>query len=155
LTQFARDVGAHVTVTAPARAVARATALGANRVIEAGAESTQADLGKFDVAIDAVGADTPEWLFALVRPGGRVITLQKPADPALATKYGVIAEFFIVTARREKLDRLASILSGGHVEVAVAATFPLSEGRAAYESGGRPGRAEGKTVLVVGARNQP
>jgi NADPH:quinone reductase-like Zn-dependent oxidoreductase len=155
LTQFARDVGAHVTVTAPARAVARATALGANRVIEAGAESTQADLGKFDVAIDAVGADTPEWLFAVVRPGGRVITLQEPADPALATKYGVNTEFFIVTARREKLDQLASILSGGHVEVAVAATFPLSEGRAAYESGGRPGRAEGKTVLVVGERNQP
>lgn len=151
LTQFARDVGAHVTVTAPARALAR----GANRVIEAGEESTQADLGTFDVAVDAVGADTPEWLFALVRPGGRVITLQEPADPALATKYGVNTEFFIVTARREKLDQLASILFGGHVEVAVAATFPLSEGRAAYESGGRPGRVEGKTVLVVGERNQP
>jgi NADPH:quinone reductase-like Zn-dependent oxidoreductase len=153
LTQFARDAGAHVTVTTPARAVARATALGALRVIEAGTESTQADLGQFDVGIDAVGADTPEWLFALVRPGGRVITLQEPADPALATKYGVMADFFIVTARREKLDHLASILSGGHVEVAVAATFPLFEGREAYESGGRLGRAEGKTVLVIEERN--
>jgi NADPH:quinone reductase-like Zn-dependent oxidoreductase len=154
LTQFARDRGAHVTVTAPARAVARAAALGAERVIEAGTESTQADLEQFDVAIDAVGADTPEWLFALVRPGGRVITLQEPADPALATKYGVMAEFFVVTPRREKLNQLASILSGGHVEVAVGATFPLSEGRAAYESGGRAGRAEGKTVLVVGEHNR-
>jgi NADPH:quinone reductase-like Zn-dependent oxidoreductase len=155
LTQFARDEGADVTVTAPARAVARAMALGAQRVIEAGTESTLTDLGQFDVAVDAVGADTPEWLFALVRPGGRVITLQEPADPALATKYGVMAEFFIVTARREKLDQLASILSGGHVEVTVAATFPLSEGREAYESGGHSGRAEGKTVLVVGDRNRP
>jgi len=122
--------------------------------MEAGTESTQADLEQFDVAIDAVGADTPEWLFALVRPRGRVITLQGPADPALATEYGVNAEFFVVTPRREKLDQLASILTGGHVEVAVGATFPLSEGRAAYESGNRPGRPEGKTVLVVGERNQ-
>ena len=114
LTQFARDRGAHVSVTAPARAVARATALGAERVMEAGTESTQADLEQFDVAIDAVGADTPEWLFALVRPRGRVITLQGPADPALATEYGVNAEFFVVTPRREKLDQLASILTGGH-----------------------------------------
>jgi len=28
-----------------------------------------------------------------------------------------MAEFFIVAARGEKLDQLASILSGGHVEV--------------------------------------
>jgi NADPH:quinone reductase-like Zn-dependent oxidoreductase len=153
LTQFARDRRAHVTVTAPARAVARATALGAERVIEAGTESTQSDLEQFDVAVDAVGADTPEWLFALVRPGGRVITLQEPADPALATKYGVVAEFFVVTVRRERLNQLASILAEGHVEVAVGATFPLSEGRAAYESGGRPGRAEGKAVLVIAERN--
>lgn len=152
-TQFAREEGAHVTVTARERAVARAISLGAEHVIEADTESTHAVVEQFDVAIDAVGADTPEWLFALVRPGGRVITLQEPADPALAERYGVMAEFFIVKAQREKLDQLASILAAGLVEVAVAATFPLSEGRAAYESRRRPGRAEGKTVLVIGAQS--
>jgi NADPH:quinone reductase-like Zn-dependent oxidoreductase len=64
-----------------------------------------------------------------------------------------VAEFFVVTVRRERLNQLASILAEGHVEVAVGATFPLSEGRAAYESGGRPGRAEGKAVLVIAERN--
>jgi hypothetical protein len=48
------------------------------------------------------------------------------------TSTGLWAEFFIVTARREQLDQLASILSAGQVEVAVAAALPLSEGWAAY-----------------------
>jgi hypothetical protein len=35
------------------------------------------------------------------------------------------------------------------LEVAVAATFPLAEGRAAYESGATRRQRPGKTVLVV------
>jgi hypothetical protein len=35
------------------------------------------------------------------------------------------------------------------LRVTIAATFPLSEGAAAYTSGARAGRRPGKTVLTV------
>jgi len=36
-----------------------------------------------------------------------------------------------------------------HLKVTVAATYPLREGRQAFESGALPVRSPGKTVLVV------
>jgi len=37
---------------------------------------------------------------------------------------------------------------GGHLRPVVGRTFPLAEGRRAYDGGGQP-RPPGKTVLVV------
>ena len=67
----------------------------------------------------------------------------------MAGKYGVTALFFIVTVDRDRLVRLADMIDTGKLEVGVAATFPLAEGRAAYESGAFRRRRRGKTVLVV------
>jgi hypothetical protein len=80
----------------------------------------------------------------MVRRGGRVIALQQPADPALAEKYGVSPVFFVVTTRRDRLDDLAGLIADGHVEVAIAETYPLANGRAAYESGGQRRPAPGR-----------
>jgi NADPH:quinone reductase-like Zn-dependent oxidoreductase len=41
------------------------------------------------------------------------------------------------------------MIDAGTLQVAVAATFPLAEGRAAYESGATRRQRPGKTVLVV------
>ena len=99
--------------------------------------------------IDAVGRDVPEGLFAALRRGGRLITLQEPPPQELADKYGVTAVFFVVTAKRDRLARLADMIDSGKLKVGVAATFPLAEGRAAYESGAFRRPRPGKTVLVV------
>lgn len=53
-----------------------------------------------------------------------------------------------MTTSTAQLERLARTLSEGDVEVAISRTFPLAEGRAAYESRGRGG-APRKTVLLV------
>ena len=151
LTQFAHGMGAEVTVTVRSPSdEARARSLGADHVIVTGPDWDARELQAFDGAIDAVGADLPEWMYAAVRPGGRLIVLQEPPSQELADKYGVTAIFFVVRTRREKLEELADLIATGQVEVAIAQTFPLSAGRAAYESGSLPKRAPGKTVLLVG-----
>ena len=147
VTQFARRIGAEVTVTVTSSGAAdRASRLGADHVLIAPDEPTPA---QFDVAIDAVGGGVPEWTYAAVRPGGRLLVLQEPPDEQLARKYGIDARFFVVSTRRERLEELATLLASGDLEVAVAQTFPLADGRAAYESGPKPKPAPGKTVLVV------
>ncbi|MFD1519315.1 zinc-binding dehydrogenase, partial [Pseudonocardia yunnanensis] len=107
------------------------------------------ETGVFDVVIDAVGREVPEALFAALRRGGRLITLQEPPSEELAEKYGVTALFFIVTVERDRLARLADMIDNGKLKVGVATTFPLAEGRAAYESGTFRRPHPGKTVLVV------
>jgi NADPH:quinone reductase-like Zn-dependent oxidoreductase len=150
LTQLAAALEAEVTCTVRAAPdVRHALALGAARVMNTDQEPLDAETGVFDVVIDAVGRDVPEALFAVLRRGGRLITLQEPPSEELAEKYGVTAFFFIVTAERHHLARLADEIDTGTQKVSVAATFPLAEGRAAYESGAFRRRHPGKTVLVI------
>jgi NADPH:quinone reductase-like Zn-dependent oxidoreductase len=148
-TQLAAALGASVTSTAHTPDVGYVLALGAERVINTDQESLDAETGVFDVVIDAVGREVPEGLFAALRRGGRLITLQEPPSQELADKYGVTALFFIVTAERERLARLAGMIDAGTLKVSLAATFPLAQGRAAYESGAVRRPRPGKTVLVV------
>jgi NADPH:quinone reductase-like Zn-dependent oxidoreductase len=150
VTQLAAASGARVTGTAHTKDIAYVGSLGAERVIDVDHEALDDERGVFDIAIDAVGALTPEALFAALRRGGRLLVLQEPPSQDLADKYGVTAEFFVVTPERESLEWLAETIDAGRLQVAVAATFPLAEGRAAYESGATKRQRPGKTVLVVG-----
>ncbi|GAA1323541.1 NADP-dependent oxidoreductase [Pseudonocardia xinjiangensis] len=147
--QLAVALGASVTCTVHAADVEYVLALGAERVINTDEESLDAETGVFDIVIDAVGRETPEALFAALRRGGRLITLQEPPSQELADEYGVTALFFIVTAERDGLARVADMIDAGALKVGVAATFPLADGRAAYESGAFRRSRPGKTVLVV------
>jgi NADPH:quinone reductase-like Zn-dependent oxidoreductase len=54
-----------------------------------------------------------------------------------------------VTPDREQLTRLARYVDDDRLHVAIADTFRLEQGRAAFESGRQPHRRPGKTVLVV------
>jgi NADPH:quinone reductase-like Zn-dependent oxidoreductase len=150
LTQLAHGMGADttVTVTSPS-AEARARRLGADRVVVTPPGSEAPELDGFDVAIDAVGGDVPEWMYAALHPRGRLIVLQEPPSQELADRYGVTATFFVVRTRRDRLKELAALLAVGGVEAAIARTFPLSAGREAYESGSAPKAAPGKTVILV------
>lgn len=150
VTQFAHTMGSEVTVTVRSAAnAAYAQTLGADRVVVTGADAGVEERGAFDVAIDAVGDELPEWVYAAVRRGGKVLVLQQPPSEKLAAEYGITALFFVVSVESARLQELADLLAASRVEVGVAQTFPLSEGRAAYESGSAPKPRPGKTVITV------
>jgi NADPH:quinone reductase-like Zn-dependent oxidoreductase len=60
----------------------------------------------------------------------------------------VHATFFVVTPDPAELGRLAALVDEGKLRTLVSQTFPLADGREAYESASRP-RPPGKTVLIV------
>jgi NADPH:quinone reductase-like Zn-dependent oxidoreductase len=84
----------------------------------------------------------------LLRQGGRLVTLGAPPDQELAGRYKVHAMFFIVEPDPRELADLAEMADAGRLRAVISQTFPLAEGRPAFESGGRA-RRPGKTVLVV------
>ena len=147
--QLARTAGAHVTSTARAADVTLVERLGAEHVVDYEHEAFDAGGRSFDVVLDTVGGETLDRSFDVLRPGGRLVTLQAPPSQQRAREAGVRAIFFIVSPDRAELTSLAALVDGDGLEVLVANEFPLREGRAAYESGRDPDRRPGKTVLVV------
>jgi NADPH:quinone reductase-like Zn-dependent oxidoreductase len=147
--QLARAAGARVTATARAADVALTERLGAEQVIDYERGGWIEHGPVYDVVLDTVGGHTLHESFTVLRRGGRLITLQAPPSSERASYFDVQATFFVVSPNPVELARLAALVDSGDLEVLVAATFPLSEGRAAFESGTAPRRTPGKTVLVV------
>ncbi len=147
--QLARASGAHVTATARGVDLALVESLGAERVIDYEDDDWDTAGPVFDVVLDTVGGQTLSRSFTVVKGGGRLVTLQGPPSPERAKEFGVEATFFVVTPNPAQLDRLAGLVDSGELQVLVAATYPLSDGRAAFESGAAARRSPGKTVLVV------
>ena len=56
--------------------------------------------------------------------------------------------FFVVEPDASELARLAELAGVGRVRTVISQTFPLAQGRQAFQSGGAA-RHPGKTVLVV------
>jgi NADPH:quinone reductase-like Zn-dependent oxidoreductase len=148
VVQMAAAAGAHVTATIRS-GVDYVKALGANEVVDIRNDNLSTGTEAFDVVVDTVGGDTLDRSYALVRPGGRLITLQTPPDQGRAAQLGITAIFFIVTTDTTALTNLAALADASALRITIAATFPLSQGAAAYASGAKAGRQPGKTVLTV------
>jgi NADPH:quinone reductase-like Zn-dependent oxidoreductase len=147
--QLARTAQARVTATARSLDTALVERLGAEHVVDFEHQAFDAGGRRFDVVLDTVGGDTLDRSFAVLRPGGRLVTLQAPPSQDRAREAGVTAVFFIVTPDRDELARLARLVDDGRLEVLIAAQFPLAAGRQAFASATDPRRRPGKTVLVV------
>ena len=147
--QIAAALGAEVTATCLAADVETVSNLGAGRVVAADDSGGLAESGPFDVVLDTVGGTALEAAWGLVRPGGHLVTLRAPLSASRAAELGINADFFIVQPDRHGLTVIADLVDQGRVRVLLAASYPLAEGRTAYQAGVDPGRPAGKTVLQV------
>jgi NADPH:quinone reductase-like Zn-dependent oxidoreductase len=148
--QLGRILGATVIATGRGEDGQLVRDLGASRFIDMGTESFDQTIHDVDVVLDTVGGPTLDRSYGVLRAGGRLVTVVAPPSTELAAAHGVNAMFFIVRPDRDELDRLASYVDAGQLEPVVARTFPLADGRSAYESARLP-RRPGKTVIVVDA----
>jgi NADPH:quinone reductase-like Zn-dependent oxidoreductase len=147
--QLAHVFGAEVAATVRSDVSELVRGFGADHVIDTRAEAFEDAARSYDVVIDTVGGETLERAFTVLRPGGRLVTLSAPPPAGRADEFGVSAIFFIVVSDRDQLIKLAELVESSGLQVAIADTFPLVEGRAAFESGRAAHRRAGKTVLVV------
>lgn len=146
--QIARACGAQVAATGGEAGRELVTKLGAKPYLDYRAEPVDRVLSEFDVVIDAAGTGDDEALYRVLRAGGRMILLAAPPDSARAQEHDVHATFFVVSNDAQELSQLAGFVDSGVLKPILGQTFPLSEGRSAYESGARP-HPPGKTVLTV------
>jgi len=150
--QLAAVLGGTVTATGSARHRDFVRGLGAATFVASGAGGAAvygaAAPAEYDVVIDTVGGDVLDASYAVTRRGGRLVALSAPPSAEQAAARGLHAMFFVVTPDTAELARLAALVDEGRLHPIVSQTFPLPDGRKAFESAALP-HPPGKTVLTV------
>lgn len=145
--QFARLAGARVIGTAQAKDEGLLRELGADEVIDYTATRFEDEVAGVDVVFDAVGGETLERSWRVLRRGGVLVTIasSEGANPPdkRAAEFGVRGIFFIVRPDRGQLIEIARLIDGGKVRPVIGSVFPLARAREAFGQGiggGRPGK---------------
>jgi NADPH:quinone reductase-like Zn-dependent oxidoreductase len=146
--QLAHWRGAHIIGTARMENADFLRDLGADEVIDYTAVRFEDKVRDVDVVLDAVGGDTLERSWRVLRRGGTLVTIVSGASPEKASQYGVRGVFFIVKPNRAQLIEIARLIDAGSVRPIIEATFPLAQAREAFEHGLRH-HNRGKLVLEV------
>jgi NADPH:quinone reductase-like Zn-dependent oxidoreductase len=84
----------------------------------------------FQVVFDTVGGETLQRSWAVLKPGGRMITIA--ADSEYTTDDRVKQAFFIVEPNHTQLTQIGSLLEAGDLRPVVDAVLPLTRASEAY-----------------------
>lgn len=147
--QLAHLRGAYVIATASARNAKFVKQLGADEVIDYETSRFEDQVGNVDIVFDAVGGDTLNRSWTVLKPSGRIVTIA--ADSEATADQRVKDAFFIVEPNQEQLLEVAKLLDAGSLKAFVSAVVPLKEASIAYSRAVPDKRGYGKVVVAVSA----
>jgi NADPH:quinone reductase-like Zn-dependent oxidoreductase len=138
--QLAHWRGAHVVGTASTANLETARALGADQVLDHTTTRFEDAVEPVDVVFDTAGGDRLERSPAVLRPGGRLVSVAEEPPPDAA---GITASYFVVAPNRRQLVELAEAADRGELRPVIDQVFPLGDARQAFErslGNHRPGK---------------
>jgi NADPH:quinone reductase-like Zn-dependent oxidoreductase len=146
---FALAKGARVLGTASATNAAFLHELGVAEAIDYTATSFEDVVRDVDVVLDTIGGEVLERSWAVLRPGGTLVTIAGQPDQAAAEARGVRG-LFVMTAPNAaaQLTEIAGLIDAGIVKPVVSTILPLAEARQGHELS-ESGHARGEIVLRV------
>lgn len=144
--QLARWCGAHVTATASAPNIDFVRALGADEVVDYQKTRFEDLICDVDVVFDAVGGETLERSWKILKPGGQVVTIVGSAQKSTDTR--TREAFMLVRADGEQLRKIGGMIDAGELRVFMEAAYPLEDAREAYARAAR-GKMQGKIALSI------
>ena len=148
--QMARQAGLRVVATAGARDIEMVRGLGAHQVIDYRAGPFEAVVNGADAVIDLVGGEVQARSFAVLKPGGILVSAVSTPDQQAAAKHGVRALFFLVNVATAHLAQIAAMIDADKLAVDIGPVLPLADARVAHEMlEGSRSRPRGKIVLSV------
>jgi NADPH:quinone reductase-like Zn-dependent oxidoreductase len=140
-TQLARWRGAHVIGTATGEGVAAAREFGAHEVVDRATTDFVDAVDPVDLVFDTVGGETLARSAAVLKEGGRIVSVaEEPPE-------GLPGVYFVVEPDRDQLVELARLVDEGALRPAVDSVFALGDAAKAFERVMTRGK-RGKVVLV-------
>lgn len=146
-TQLARRRGAYVIGTSSRANLEYVRRLGAHKVIDRTSTRFEDALDAVDLVFDTVGGELLRRSPAVVREGGRIVSVAEEL-PETRPESKVEAVYFVVEPNHEQLVQLASLVDCGELRPAIDSVFPLADARAAFERSMTSGKS-GKVVIRV------
>lgn len=170
--QLAKHLGAYVATTASAANAAFVKDLGADLVIDYKTQDFETLLHGYDVVLNSQDAATLEKSLRILKPGGTLVSISGPPDPAFgasiqapavvrlamralssgirrrARRRGVAYAFLFMRADGAQLRQIARLVEAGAIRPVVDRVYPFAataEALAYVEAG----RAKGKVVVKV------
>ncbi len=170
--QLAKHLGASVATTTSAANIPLVRSLGADVVIDYKTQDFEKVLSGYDVVLNSQDPKTLAKSLGILKPGGQLISISGPPDPAFAKRLGlnpflrivmrllsrsvrkkarrlgVTYAFLFMRADGRELEKIAGLVEGGVLRPVVDKVFPFSqtpEALAYVETG----RAKGKVVITL------
>ncbi|MGD9600023.1 MAG: NADP-dependent oxidoreductase [Steroidobacteraceae bacterium] len=148
--QVAKGRGAHVIATTSARNRAYLESIGADEVIDYRAAPFEDRVAGVDLVFDTVGGDTLARSIAVVRHGGRLVSIAGRPDGRACDAAGITCAGAIAAQGPfgDDLRAIVALADAGELTLHVDRVFPLGQAAEAQELN-RQGRTRGKIVLQV------
>jgi NADPH:quinone reductase-like Zn-dependent oxidoreductase len=145
--QLAKKAGVRVLGTASASAREELVRLGADEVIDYRTARFEDAARNVDVVFDAIGGETQERSWGVLKKGGALVAITSFPSPEKAKAHGVRALFFSAEETTARLSQIATRIDEGGLTLGPIEVLPLAEAARAHELL-QSGKASGKLVLV-------
>jgi NADPH:quinone reductase-like Zn-dependent oxidoreductase len=146
--QLAHWVGARVIAIANSNDAAYLRGLGAAEIIDFENEHFEERVSGADAVIDTVGGEVQRRSFAVIKPGGILVSSVSPPSPELAKRYNVRTAYSIVVVTAEQLETVGALFDRGILKTDLGVILPLDAARTAHEMlAGTVPHPRGKIVL--------
>lgn len=170
--QLAKHLGATVATTTSTANINLVKSLGADIVIDYKKDDFETILKDYDVVLNSQDTKTLEKSLRILKPGGKLISISGPPDPAFAEeisatwfvkliirllsagvrkkakRYKVGFSFLFMKAEGNQLSQITSLIDAGVIKPVMDRAFPfeqINEAMAYVETG----RAKGKVVIKI------
>jgi NADPH:quinone reductase-like Zn-dependent oxidoreductase len=154
VVQIAKARGAQVIATASAPNHGYLREIGADQVIDYRNTRFEDVVQGVDVVVDTVGGDTLARSEAVLRDGGRLVTLVGSVPAALCAPGRIVCPATPPWDVARGLAYVAPLIASGALRIHIDRTYPLAEIVAAQQHN-RSGRTRGKVVVDLGAGAAP
>jgi NADPH:quinone reductase-like Zn-dependent oxidoreductase len=146
--QLAKHLGAYVAATAGSADTDFVKNLGADEVIDYETQDFAEIIKDYDAVLDTVGGRTNAGSYAVLKPGGKLVSMAAQPDEALADKHKIeyTAQFTRVTP--ERLNAISALVDEGALRPQIDKVFPLGQAAEALEYL-KTGHPKGKVVLQI------
>lgn len=147
--QIAKHLGARVAATTGTANVEMVRALGADVVIDYHSEKFEEIIKDYDVVFDTLGGETREKSYAVLKRGGRLVSIIFPPDSGVRAKeLGIKSDVFFMAPSGEQLGQIAALAEQGILKPVIDTRYALARAQEALDYS-ESGHATGKIVIKV------